>query len=485
MLFNSLSFFLFFPVACAGYFLLPFRVRWMWLLAASYLFYAWWRVDYLALIVASTLVDYAAGLAMGRAQSKRTRLLCLLGSLTCNLGLLITFKYYGFFRHALLRVFGVHLDLPELDLLLPVGISFYTFQTLSYSIEVFRGTHPPERHLGRFALYVAFFPQLVAGPIERSGSLLPQLREQHLFDYDRVVAGLRLMLWGLFKKVVVADRLALMVDTAYGHSDGLPGPLLILATVCFAFQIYCDFSGYSDIAVGAARVMGYRLRINFIRPYAARSMGDFWRRWHISLSTWFRDYVYLPLGGGHVRMPRLWFNVLAVFTLSGLWHGANWTFLAWGLYHGILFAVGRTTRPVREALAAWMGAKSMPRTRAFAQWALTFTLVLVGWVFFRAESIGQAVAILTGWFSGWIGFLQAGPLTNVVHALETSAPALGINAAALALVLFLERNQPVGEAPLALSSRYAVVRWPLYVLLFIAMMGLGTSREIPFIYFQF
>ena len=485
MLFNSVSFFIFFPVVCAGYFLLPFRARWAWLLAASYIFYAWWRVDYLALIVASTMVDYLAGLAMGRAATRHIRLLCLLASLTCNLGLLFTFKYYAFFRHALLRLFGLGEALPELDLLLPVGISFYTFQTLSYSIEVFRGTHPPERHLGRFALYVAFFPQLVAGPIERSDSLIPQLRAQHQFEYDRVVSGLRLMLWGLFKKVVVADRLGLMVDAAYGQSDGMPGPVLLLATLFFAFQIYCDFSGYTDIAIGAARVMGYELRINFIRPYAARSMADFWRRWHISLSTWFRDYVYLPLGGGHVRMPRLWFNVIAVFAVSGLWHGANWTFLAWGLYHGVLYAFGRTTRGLRTALVQRVGLDRLPRALAFAQWSITFAFVLTGWVFFRAVSIGQAGAILAGWFSGWSAVLNTGAASVLAEGLHTSMPDLGTTSAALALVLWLERNQPVGQAPLPLSSRHAFIRWPLYVVLSIAMLWLGTNREIPFIYFQF
>ncbi len=488
MLFNSVSFFVFFPLVCAGYFLLPFGLRWLWLLAASYAFYASWRVEYLALILISTAVDYAAGRVMGYATSKGVRRACLLGSLVCNLGLLFAFKYYGFFRGAVAGAAGTegaNALLPELDVLLPIGISFYTFQTLSYTIEVYRGSHPPERHLGRFALYVAFFPQLVAGPIERSGSLLPQLKRHHAFDYERVVSGLRLMLWGLFKKVVVADRLGLMVDTVYGSVEGVPGPFLLLATLFFTFQIYYDFSGYSDIAVGAARVMGFELRINFIRPYAARSVADFWRRWHISLSTWFRDYVYIPLGGGRVRLGRFWVNALAVFVLSGLWHGANWTFLAWGLYHGLLFAAYRSTRGLRSALAERLGLAGFPRLHAFLQWATTFALVVVGWVFFRANSLGQAGTVLGGWFRGWGVTLEADCLAGAAMAFETSRPALLISLAALAFALVAERNQSPGAPPRCLASPSLALRWGMYLALSLAMMLLGTTNEIPFIYFQF
>ena len=307
MQFDSIEYGVFLAVAATSYFLIPHRWRWALLLFASYVFYASWKPQYLVLIWASTLVDYCAGLFMGRTENRRYRLLALIGSLSVNLGLLGTFKYFGFFAESLSAVLdsvGLSFTPHELDVVLPVGISFYTFQTLSYTIEVFRGTHEPERHLGRFALYVAFFPQLVAGPIERSSRLLPQLREKFDFDYVRVVEGLRLILWGLFKKVVVADRLALMVDRVYESPDGAPGPVLMAATIFFAFQIYCDFSGYTDMAIGSARILGIELMVNFNRPYAARSVGEFWHRWHISLSTWFRDYVYIPLGGDRISVPR-------------------------------------------------------------------------------------------------------------------------------------------------------------------------------------
>ena len=321
MLFNSFEYFLFFPIVAMLYFGVPQRLRWVLLLAASYFFYMCWKPGYLLLIVASTLVDYWAGLGIGRATSVSGKRGYLAVSLTANLGLLFFFKYYNFFSDSLRefsRLWGGTLDIPHSDFLLPVGISFYTFQTLSYTIEVYRGNKEPERHLGIFALYVAFFPQLVAGPIERAQRLLPQFREKHEFVYDRVVSGLKLIAWGLFKKVVIADRLAGVVDVVYGNVDAHSGPAFVVATVAFAFQIFCDFSGYTDIAIGSARVMGFELMTNFRRPYFAASIPDFWRRWHISLSTWFRDYVYVPLGGSRVSRSRWYGNLFIVFLVSGL-----------------------------------------------------------------------------------------------------------------------------------------------------------------------
>ena len=307
MLFNSLQFLAFFPVVVAVYFAMPKRLRWAFLLAASYYFYMCWKPEYVLLIWASTAVDYIAGLQMSKAINKSSRRAWLALSLSTNLGILFSFKYWNFFSENVRDLLGrmdVTAGIPEFDLLLPVGISFYTFQTLSYSVDVYRGRLEPERHLGRFALYVAFFPQLVAGPIERASRLLPQFWQDIDFDYDRMGSGLRQMTWGMFKKVVVADRLAIYVDSVYSDPSAHQGLPVVAATYFFAFQIYCDFSGYSDIAIGAARVLGFDLMENFKRPYFARSVSDFWRRWHISLSTWFRDYVYIPLGGSRTTPSR-------------------------------------------------------------------------------------------------------------------------------------------------------------------------------------
>jgi D-alanyl-lipoteichoic acid acyltransferase DltB (MBOAT superfamily) len=342
MLFNSIQFLIFFPVIATIYFLLPHRYRWLLLLVGSYYFYMSWKPEYIILILASTLIDYSVGLKLGSESRPAIRRRWLLLSLVTNLGLLFSFKYFNFFNDSFRQLFqmaNLSYPVPALNVLLPVGISFYTFQTLSYTIDVYRGKIQPERHLGVFALFVSFFPQLVAGPIERSGNLLPQFYQKTAVDYERIISGLQRMTWGFFKKVVIADRLALLVNTVYNHPTEFSGMPLIIATYAFGFQIYCDFSAYSDIAIGAARVMGFDLMENFRQPYYARSIPEFWRRWHISLSTWFRDYVYLPLGGNRVKLPHWVFNILVVFVVSGLWHGANWTFVIWGALHGI-FMVG-------------------------------------------------------------------------------------------------------------------------------------------------
>jgi len=333
MLFNSLDFLIFFPVIVGLYFALSPKYRWVLLLGASYYFYMCWKAEYIILIVFSTLVDYFAARQMARIQEKKKRRPFLYLSLLSNLGLLFFFKYWNFFSgetRALLDSWNIMADVPTFQLLLPVGISFYTFQTLSYTIDVYNGKLEPEKNLGRFALYVSFFPQLVAGPIERATHLLPQLRQTFDFDYQRVVSGLQQMLWGFFKKVVIADRLAVYVNEIYASPGDENGLALLLATYFFAFQIYCDFSGYSDIAIGAARVMGYDLMENFRTPYLSKSIREFWSRWHISLSTWFRDYLYIPLGGNRVPQVRWFLNLFIVFVVSGFWHGANWTFLIWG-----------------------------------------------------------------------------------------------------------------------------------------------------------
>lgn len=312
---------------------MPHRFRWIFLLGASYYFYMAWKPEYILLIILTTCVDYTLCILMGREKEKRKRKKYLYISLFVNLGLLFLFKYFNFFNGTLRDIFinfNIAYNVPDFSLLLPMGISFYTFQTMSYTIDVYKGRREPEKHLGIFALYISFFPQLVAGPIERSEKLLPQFREKHTFNYERVTDGLKRMLWGFFKKMVIADRLSILVKYVYGSNlYNLEGFPLLLGTLFFAFQIYCDFSGYSDIAIGAAKVMGFDLMENFNRPYFSKSISEFWKRWHISLSTWFKDYVYIPMGGNRVKVPRHYFNLFFTFLVSGLWHGTDWTFVAW------------------------------------------------------------------------------------------------------------------------------------------------------------
>ena len=320
MSFNSIQFLFFFPVVVGLYFVLPHRLRSVMLLLASYAFYMAWRPKFVLIIIALTFIDYFAGILIGLAKTKRRRLLALLLSLSANLGILFFFKYFNFFNDSLRGVFGYFsapYPIHPMDIILPLGISFHTFQTMAYTIEVYMGKHKPEKSLLNFALYVAYFPQLVAGPIERPGNLLPQFRQKFSFDYDRVTSGLKLMLWGMFKKVVIADNLSIFVNRVYNHPGDYEGISLVMATIFFAFQIYCDFSGYTDIAIGAAEVMGIRLMKNFDRPYFSKSIAEFWRRWHISLSSWFRDYLYIPLGGNRVSTSRRSINLFIVFLLSG------------------------------------------------------------------------------------------------------------------------------------------------------------------------
>ena len=396
-----------------------------------------------------------------------------------NLGLLGYFKYYDFLAGSLTEWLSLPPDtLPVADVLLPVGISFYTFQTLSYTISVYRRELPPEPHLGYFALYVSFFPQLVAGPIERPQHLLPQLHRPRPYRYHRVAGGLKLMAWGLFKKVVVAERLAVIVDPAYASPDAFSGPQLSVATLAFAGQIYCDFSGYSDMAIGAAQVLGVRLMDNFRRPYAALSLRDFWQRWHVSLSTWFRDYVYLPLGGSRVAVWRRDFNLVVVFLVSGLWHGANWTFVIWGAWHGVFMIAERHTHPWRQRLSARL--RLQPRDHTLLGWISTFALVNVGWVLFRAESLEAAWTVLrrlpTGWTAGYERFL-------VPFGLEPAT--VGVTLAATAALFVCERGLGTSSPRYLLHHQPAWVRWPAYHLLVLAILLFGSFEPSPFIYFQF
>ncbi len=487
MLFNSTRFIVFFAVAVTCYFAIPRRFRWCFLLAASYYFYACWKPGYAVLIVFSTLVDYAAGLLMGATSDTRVRRRYLILSLCSNLGLLFFFKYYNFFNDALQPIFAhIGLHLPASHFLLPVGLSFYTFQSLTYTIGVYRGIVQPERHLGVFACFVCFFPQLVAGPIERAQNLIPQFREAHTFDYARVSDGLKLMAWGLFKKVVIADRIAVLVDQVYSHPSQYPGVGVTLATVFFAFQIFCDFSGYSDMAVGAAQVLGFRLTINFGRPYFATSAADFWRRWHISLSTWFRDFVYIPLGGNRTGALRWTANIATVFLLSGLWHGANWTFPIWGALHGGYMIAGRFLRPFRASAVQVLRLDRAPWLLRALQTAFTFALVCFAWIFFRASSLDNAIEVIGNLFRGWGVIAQPARLWDTLLSMGLERDDFLIAVAMMAVVAGVHVFQETrGSVRAALSRQPVWVRWSAYSALLWSIFLFGVFQHKEFIYFTF
>ena len=414
MLFNSLEFLLFLPTVFAAYWILNLwtnrprglQAQNLLLLIASYVFYGWWDWRFLSLIAFSTLVDFAVGIQIAKANAReipieaddsvrsRTAKRWLGVSLVVNLGLLGYFKYANFFIENWIDAWsavGVHMDPWTLKVILPVGISFYTFQTLSYSIDIYRRKLLPTTNLIEFAAFVSFFPQLVAGPIERASALLPQIASRRNFDYKEGVSGLRLILWGMFKKVVVADTCAIYVNDVFANYTEYSGPTLMMGAVFFAFQIYGDFSGYSDIAIGTARLFGIKLMTNFKTPYFSRDIAEFWRRWHISLSTWFRDYLYIPLGGSRVGKWRAIRNTFVIFLVSGFWHGANWTFIIWGLIHALLFLPlllsGRNRRNVGDI-------QGLPTVRELGGMFTTFAAVTVAWVFFRADSVGDAFAYI-------------------------------------------------------------------------------------------
>lgn len=459
-----------------------------------------WRADYAILIFTSTVVDYAVGLALGRTQRPSMRRVYLVVSILTNLGILFAFKYFNFLNDSfqtLFTYYGLPYGIPELDVLLPVGISFYTFQSLSYTIDVYRGAKEPEKHFGIFALYVSFFPQLVAGPIERSTHLLPQFFQKFTFDYERVTSGLRLMLWGFFKKIVIADNLAVLVNQVYNSPTNYEGPILIFVTVCFAYQIYCDFSGYSDIAIGAARVMGFTFMDNFRTPYFSRSISEFWQRWHISLSTWFKDYLYIPLGGNRVVRWRWYYNLFITFLISGLWHGANWTFVVWGALHGFYLILGIVLAPVIGWLIITTTLDKRPTLLAGIQIATTFTLVCFAWILFRANNLAEATYIITHLVPSLDFFTNLLAVSNVSEArsfLRTFFPIfqLGLSNSQLlyllASILLLETVQIFQYRDnLSIKFRHysGWVRWAYYYGMTLWILTAGRFGEEQFIYFQF
>jgi len=402
MLFNSIEFLLFLPIVFVLYWFVfnkNLKHQNSLILLSSYIFYGWWDYRFLSLILLSTIVDYFIGLNISKQNSKKNQKLLLWSSVLFNLSILGFFKYYNFFVDSWIDLFSsVGYDIKSiwtLNIILPVGISFYTFQTMSYTIDIYKGKLKPTKDFISFASFVSFFPQLVAGPIERASNLLPQILKKRKFKYEQGVQGLRLILWGMFKKVVIADSLAPMVDDIFNNYQDFGGGTLWLGAIYFSFQIYCDFSGYSDIAIGASKLFGFELMSNFKFPYFSRNIGEFWRRWHISLSTWFRDYLYIPLGGSKGGKWKSIRNIFIIFLVSGFWHGANWTFIFWGLFHSILFLPSFIFNTNRKYTTSIIAENTfLPSPKEFLQAGTTFALVTIGWVFFRSETIGDSFVYL-------------------------------------------------------------------------------------------
>lgn len=469
MLFNTLDFIFFLPLVVLFYYLIPQKYRWILLLLASYYFYMSWKVEYVLLIAFSTLVDYFTGLRMEKSKSKNRRRRWLILSLASNLGLLLFFKYFNFAAtnfNDLLTFLEVKPKVPIMEFLLPVGISFYTFQTLSYSIDVYFGRQKAEKHLGYFALYVSFFPQLVAGPIERFSRLTPQFKIKHHFNYKNLKYGLRLILFGLFVKMVIADNLAPLVDHIYIAPEKYTSLDIFKGMVYYSFQIYGDFYGYSIIAIGSAQLLGIGLMDNFKTPYLAKNIAEFWQRWHISLSTWFRDYLYFPLGGNRVKKQRWILNILIVFVVSGLWHGANWTFLIWGALFGILYLVEHFTNKIFKL--------NFKKNRLINTLLVlkTFLLVTFIWVFFRSENLDSALQLFQALFKN--GTHSDLTLQTPYFVLFFFLLFVGID--------FLLRNQ---RFDFWLDNLPLIPRWGIYALFVFAIIVFAGVENFPFIYFQF
>ena len=485
MLFNSFHFLIFFAIVCPLYWLLPYRLQRYALLTASYYFYMSWKAHYAALLAFSTLVDYFMARGMARYDDRpRLRKLLLLVSLSTNLGLLFAFKYWGFFGEsfeAVSRFLGQPMQWPTLEVLLPVGISFYTFQALSYTIDVYRRLIPAQRSLAIFALYVSFFPQLVAGPIERASHLIPQLLSPRSFEVERALHGLKLVMTGLFKKMVVADNLAPFVERIYGGGGHGEPIVYLLATYAFAFQIYADFSGYSDIAVGVARLMGFEFISNFETPYFSRTVTEFWHRWHISLSTWLRDYLYIPLGGNRRGAGRTYVNLMLTMLLGGLWHGAHWNFVIWGALNGFYLAASRLWGGRGQALATLLHVP--PLIVANLQRIVTFHLICLTWIFFRSPTLDASTGMLAALVrSIWTGDLWGpGSVRRGLEVLHNLGAVPWLVLALLAWDLWVGsgyRLERFHRTPM-------VLRYAAYSAILLAILAFGVYRQMRFIYFQF
>jgi len=478
MLFNSIDFAIFLPIVFVLYwFVINKNLKFQNLLIviASYFFYGWWDWRFLSLILFSTLIDYTVGVRLMHTENPIKRKFLLWTSICVNIGFLGFFKYYNFFLDnfiAAFSFFGTEIKANSLNVILPVGISFYTFQTLSYSIDVYKKKLEPTKDFIAFAAFVSFFPQLVAGPIERATNLLPQFYRKRVFEYDKAVDGMRQILWGLFKKIVIADNCAEYANLIFNNSGDYSGSTLLLGVLFFTFQIYGDFSGYSDIAIGTSRLFGFSLMRNFAFPYFSRDIAEFWRRWHISLSSWFRDYLYIPLGGskGGTRMKIR--NTFIIFIVSGFWHGANWTFIVWGALNAIYFLPLMLTNKNRNNLDIVAKGRLIPSIRESINILITFGLTVIAWIFFRAQNLGHAMSYLSGMFSASI-FTKP----EVRPKLEIVLICIFI------IIEWLGRDQQYAIEKIGINY-HRVLRWGFYILIcFSIFVFQGKQQE--FIYFQF
>jgi D-alanyl-lipoteichoic acid acyltransferase DltB (MBOAT superfamily) len=496
MQFTSFQFAVFFPVVVLLYYIMPKKLRQTWLLLSSYYFYMGWNAKYALLIFASTLVTYVCGLLIEHAgiENKGRRKLYLAAGLLINLGILVFFKYYYFLHDsaaALLALFGINISASRLDILLPVGISFYTFQALGYTIDVYRGDIKAEKNFIRYALFVSFFPQLVAGPIERSGNLLCQLERishEKSWDFDRVTRGLLLMLWGFFMKMVIADRAAVLVNQVFGIYYMFNGLALSLAAILFVIQIYCDFASYSTIAVGAAKILGIELMANFKAPFFSKSVAEFWRRWHVSLSSWFRDYLYIPLGGSRCSKPRKYFNTLVTFSVSGLWHGASWNYVIWGALQGVFIVISDIKKPFKDKLVKRYNVRVKTFGYEFFCCLCTFCLFALSMIFFRSDTIKDALYYIQRMFTTfdiWSLF------NDSIFSLGLDRKEMHVLLAGLIILVIVDayyalRNKffdsLVKEQCLAVE--YIIVAIILVMVIIFGVYGEGYDAS-QFIYFQF
>lgn len=484
MLFNSIEFAIFLPIVFLFYWFIVNRNlkhQNFLLLIASYIFYGWWDWRFLSLIIFSSGIDYWVGVSLKDQQDKTKRKMLLLTSILVNIGFLGFFKYFNFFAENFVEaftLFGKHPDIISLKIILPVGISFYTFQTLSYSIDVYRRKFTPTKDIIAFFAFISFFPQLVAGPIERATNLLPQFYKKRNFEYDKAVDGMRQILWGLFKKIVIADNCARYVNDIFSNYSDYPGSTLLIGVILFAFQIYGDFSGYSDIAIGTARLFGFKLMRNFAYPYFSRDIAEFWRRWHISLSSWFRDYVYIPLGGSRGGAWSKIRNTFIIFLVSGFWHGANWTFIAWGFINACYFLPLMLIKQNRKYLDIVAEGKILPSIKEFFQMGLTFFITCIAWVFFRSESINSAFH--------YLGIMFSYSLFSLPGQMNLSRRPILTILGFIFLSIIIEWVQRDKQHALQIESFKLpeVIKWGLYYALIIIIFIFGGTQQ-EFIYFQF
>lgn len=479
MLFNSYAFAIFLPIVFMLYWVIPHKLRWILLLISSYFFYMCWNPKYVVLIFGTTAVSYLAALFIERAKGKKAKKIILIVSIIICMGVLFIFKYYNFVLESFsnfLSLFAIHFSPVTLKLLLPIGISFYTFQTMSYVIDVYRGKVEAEKHFGYYATFISFFPQLVAGPIERTSNLLPQIKSDKKFDYEKSSYGIRLMVWGFLKKLVIADNFAVYVDRVFNNISEYQGGALLIASLLFTIQIYCDFSGYSDIAIGTAKLLGVDLMTNFKSPYFSASIKEFWQRWHISLSSWFRDYVYIPLGGNRCSTMKHNRNLLITFLVSGMWHGADWTYIVWGGIHGIA--------QIFENF--FLKKKDGKETNKVVWWLRVLTVFLFcnfAWIFFRANSITDAFYMIGNLFAGigqpvkylYSGFVNIGLSLQVLIAF----------AVYLCILTVYDYCSLKGDVILQIGKKKMVVRYLIYFAMLTILMCCRASGETAFVYFQF